>query len=47
MSVAPVAHKGGAPPFPRRVQSGRLRLVSAAAVGQPARLLYAVPQPAA
>lgn len=42
LSVAPVALTGGAPLFPRRVESARLRLVSAAAVGQFARLIYAV-----
>lgn len=45
LSVAPVALTGGAPLFPRRVESDRLRLVSATAVGQFARLIYAV-QPA-
>ena len=42
LSVAPVALTGGAPLFPRRVESDRLRLVSATAVGQFARLVYAV-----
>lgn len=42
LSVAPVALTGGAPLFPRRVESDRLRLVSATAVGQFARLIYAV-----
>lgn len=42
LSVAPVALTGGAPLFPRRVGSDRLRLVSARAVGQFARLVYAV-----
>lgn len=42
LSVAPVALTGGAPLFPRRVESDRLRLVSASAVGQFARLVYAV-----
>lgn len=42
LSVAPVALTGGAPLFPRRVESNRLRLVSAAKVGQFARLVYAV-----
>lgn len=46
LSVAPVALTGGAPLLPRRVESDRLRLVSATAVGQFARLVYAV-QPAA
>jgi dihydrofolate reductase len=45
LSVAPVALTGGAPLLPRRVESDRLRLVSATAVGQFARLVYAV-QPA-
>src|SRR5690606_20646317 len=38
LSVAPVALTGGAPLLPRRVESDRLRLVSARAVGQFARL---------
>ena len=42
LSVAPVALTGGAPLFPRRVESDRLRLVSASAVGQFARLVYRV-----
>jgi dihydrofolate reductase len=42
ISVAPVALTGGAPLFPRRVESDRLRLVSAEKVGQFARLVYAV-----
>lgn len=42
LSVAPVALTGGAPLFPRRIESDRLRLVSATAVGQFARLVYAV-----
>ncbi|MBM9468725.1 dihydrofolate reductase family protein [Nakamurella leprariae] len=42
VSVAPVALTGGAPLLPRRVESDRLRLVSATAVGQFARLVYAV-----
>lgn len=45
LAVAPVALTGGAPLFPRRVESDRLRLVSATAHGQFARLVYAV-QPA-
>jgi len=45
ISVAPVALDGGAPLFPRRVESDRLRLVSADKVGQFARLVYdVVPQ---
>jgi dihydrofolate reductase len=48
VSVAPVALTGGAPLFPRRLESDRLRLVSATAVGQFARLIYDVaPVPAA
>ena len=42
LSVAPVALTGGAPLLPRRMESDRLRLVSASAVGQFARLVYAV-----
>ncbi|KHL12144.1 dihydrofolate reductase [Mumia flava] len=42
ISVAPVALTGGAPLLPRRLESDRLRLVSATAVGQFARLVYAV-----
>lgn len=42
LSVAPVALTGGAPVLPRRVESDRLRLVSATAVGPFARLVYAV-----
>jgi dihydrofolate reductase len=42
LSVAPVALEGGAPLFPRRIESDRLKLVSAAAHGQFARLVYAV-----
>jgi dihydrofolate reductase len=42
LSVAPVALAAGAPLLPRRVGSDRLRLVSARAVGQFARLVYAV-----
>ena len=46
LSVAPVALTGGAPLLPRRVESDRLRLVSARAVGQFARLVYSVgPRP--
>ncbi|RWZ51872.1 dihydrofolate reductase [Labedella phragmitis] len=44
LSVAPVALTGGAPLFPRRVESDRLRLESATAVGQFARLVYSVKQ---
>ena len=42
LSVAPVALTGGAPLFPRRVESSRLQLVSATAFGQFARLRYRV-----
>lgn len=42
LSVAPVALTGGAPLFPRRVESDRLRLMSAEKVGQFARLVYSV-----
>jgi dihydrofolate reductase len=42
ISVAPVTLGAGAPLFPRRVESDRLRLVSAAAFGQFARLVYSV-----
>ena len=44
LSVAPVTLAGGAPLLPRRVESDRLRLVSATAVGQFARLIYSVDQ---
>jgi dihydrofolate reductase len=42
LSIAPVALEGGAPLFPRRVESDRLTLVSAEARGQFARLVYSV-----
>jgi dihydrofolate reductase len=42
LSVAPVALTGGAPLLPRRIGADRLRLVSATAVGQFARLVYEV-----
>ena len=42
LSIAPVALTGGAPVFPRRVESDRLRLLSADAYGQFARLVYEV-----
>ncbi|MCW4385461.1 dihydrofolate reductase family protein [Salinibacterium sp. SYSU T00001] len=42
ISVAPVALTGGAPLFPRRVESDRLRLESAEKFGQFARLVYSV-----
>lgn len=46
VSVAPVFLTGGAPLLPRRIESDRLDLVSAEAVGQFARLVYRV-RPAA
>jgi dihydrofolate reductase len=42
MSVAPVALSAGAPLLPRNVGADRLRLVSATAYGQFARLIYRV-----
>jgi len=42
VSIAPVLLTGGAPLLPRRLESDRLRLVSAKAVGQFARLVYAI-----
>ena len=42
VSIAPVTLTGGAPLFPRRVESDRLRLESATAIGQFARLRYSV-----
>jgi len=42
VSIAPVLLTGGAPLLPRRLESDRLRLVSAKAVGQFGRLVYAV-----
>jgi dihydrofolate reductase len=45
LSIAPVALDGGAPLFPRRVESDRLRLMSAEAHGQFARLIYDVVSP--
>lgn len=42
LSVAPVALSGGAPLLPRRIGSDRLRLASATAYGQFARLVYEV-----
>jgi len=42
LSVAPVALTGGAPALPRQIGADRLRLVSATAVGQFARLVYVV-----
>lgn len=42
LSLAPVALDGGAPLLPRRIESDRLRLRSAEAVGQFARVVYEV-----
>lgn len=42
LTVAPVFLDGGAPLLPRRIESDRVRLVSAAAHGQFARLIYEV-----
>lgn len=42
LSVAPVALDGGAPLLPRNLRADRLRLVSASAFGQFARLVYSV-----
>lgn len=42
VSIAPVTLSGGAPLLPRRVESERLHLISAALVGQFARLVYEV-----
>jgi dihydrofolate reductase len=42
ISIAPVALTSGAPLFPRRVESDRLRLVEARQVGQFARLRFLV-----
>lgn len=42
VSVAPVLLTGGAPLLPRRIEADRLRLVSAHAAGQFARLVYDV-----
>jgi dihydrofolate reductase len=42
LSLAPVALDGGAPLFPRRIESDRLTMVSAAAHGQFARIIYDV-----
>jgi dihydrofolate reductase len=42
LSVAPVALDGGAPLLPRRIESDRMRLVEARAVGQFARLVYRI-----
>lgn len=45
VSIAPVLLAGGAPLLPRRVESDRLRLVSATKIGQFARLRYTVERP--
>ncbi len=45
LSIAPVALTSGAPLFPRRVESDRLRLVEARQVGQFARLRFVVDAP--
>ena len=45
ISIAPVALTGGAPLLPRRVESDRLHLDSAEAIGQFARLRYRVSGP--
>jgi len=42
VSIAPVLLTGGAPLLPRRLDADRLRLVSARAAGQFARVVYAV-----
>jgi dihydrofolate reductase len=42
LSVAPVALDGGASLLPRRIESDRMRLVSAAVHGQFARLIYVI-----
>ncbi len=42
VSIAPVLLTGGAALLPRRISADRVRLVSASAVGQFARLIYAV-----
>ncbi|MFS0732892.1 dihydrofolate reductase family protein [Microbacterium sp. 1P10UB] len=42
VSIAPVLLTGGAPLLPRRLESDRLRLASATAVGPFARLVYEV-----
>ena len=47
LSIAPVALSGGAPLLPRTVRAERLRLVSASAHGQFARLIYTVSRPSA
>jgi len=42
LSIAPVALAGGAPQFPRRIESDRLHLTEARAVGQFVRAVYEV-----
>ncbi|MGX7681746.1 dihydrofolate reductase family protein [Jatrophihabitans sp. DSM 45814] len=42
LSVAPVALDGGAPLLPRRIEADRMRLISATAHGQFARLMYEI-----
>ena len=42
LSIAPVALAGGAPQFPRRLESDRLHLVEARPVGQFVRAVYEV-----
>jgi dihydrofolate reductase len=42
LSVAPVSLDGGAPLLPRRIESDRMRLVSATVHGQFARLIYSI-----
>lgn len=42
ISVAPVALTGDAPLLPRRIESDRLELVSAEAIGQFARIVFRV-----
>lgn len=45
LSVAPVALDGGAPLLPRRIESDRMKLVSASPHGQFARLVYEITPP--
>jgi len=42
LTIAPVLLDGGAPVLPRRADANRMRLISAAAYGRFARLVYAV-----
>ncbi|MCU1411331.1 MAG: deaminase [Rhodoglobus sp.] len=44
LSIAPVFLDGGAPLLPRRIESDRVHLRSAAAMGPFARLIYAISQ---